>query len=278
MQLVYLGTAAAEGIPGLFCKCRFCENARKSGGKEIRLRSGAVIDGRLMIDFSPDIYISSQRAGISLAEIGDIVFTHSHPDHCNAYDLRNRGRGYCYFNGQEEKLHTYGNEAVGDKITLALKGNFERYGVDFTFIKPFVQYSIGGYTVTPLTVAHADENAYIYLIEDGKKRMLYGNDTGIFPDETFEYLKGKYCNLVSLDCTMGYQDKECGHMGFSANLKVKQKLLDNKTADEKTVFVCHHFSHNGLCAPDVDLTYDRFSQMVNPHGFVISYDGMKIEF
>lgn len=278
MQLIYLGTAAAEGIPGLFCKCDFCENARKIGGKERRMRSGAVIDGKLMIDFSPDIYISSQNAGVSLSDIKNIIFTHSHPDHCNAYDLRNRGHGYCYFDGQEEKLHTYGNEAVKEKITFALNGNFERYGVDFTFLKPFEGHNIGGYTVTPLAVAHSNENSYIYLIEEGEKRMLYGHDTGIFTEETFEYLKGKYCNLISLDCTMGYLSNEVGHMGFPANLKVKQRLLENKTADEKTIFVAHHFSHNGLCSPDGNLTYEKFSEMAKPYGFIMSYDGMKIDF
>ena len=29
MKIKYYGTAAAEGIPGLFCSCEICENARK---------------------------------------------------------------------------------------------------------------------------------------------------------------------------------------------------------------------------------------------------------
>ena len=29
MKLKYLGTAAAEGIPGMFCNCRVCRNALK---------------------------------------------------------------------------------------------------------------------------------------------------------------------------------------------------------------------------------------------------------
>ena len=36
MKLKYLGTAAAEGIPALFCRCEMCAYARKAGGKEIR--------------------------------------------------------------------------------------------------------------------------------------------------------------------------------------------------------------------------------------------------
>ena len=52
MKIKYYGTAAAEGIPGLFCSCEVCEKARKSGGKNIRTRSQTVINDDLMIDFS----------------------------------------------------------------------------------------------------------------------------------------------------------------------------------------------------------------------------------
>ena len=44
MKLTYIGTAAAEAVPALFCECLFCENARKRGGREFRRRSGAVDD------------------------------------------------------------------------------------------------------------------------------------------------------------------------------------------------------------------------------------------
>lgn len=279
MKLTYLGTAAAEAIPGIFCDCRFCNTARKLGGKEIRMRSGAVIDGRLMIDFSPDVQFTSFKAGIRLKDIKNIIFTHSHSDHCSPVDLRYRRYGYCYFDGQfDDKLHTYGNHSVENVVNRSLKGNPANYEVDFTFIEPYVPRDIDGYTVTALSVEHAQEDAYIYLIEKDGKRMLYAHDTGIFIDKTFEYLANKRCDLISLDCTMGYKDTELGHMGFPANVKVKEKLLNIGSADDKTIFVCHHFSHNGLGAPDIDYTYDKFSEMIAPHGFIMSYDGMNIEF
>ncbi len=39
MKLKYLGTAAAEGIPALFCNCKHCASARELSGKNIRTRS-----------------------------------------------------------------------------------------------------------------------------------------------------------------------------------------------------------------------------------------------
>lgn len=275
MKLQYLGTAAAEAIPGVFCTCRFCRTARTLGGKEIRLRSGAVVDGELLIDLSPDVYTAAMRASVCLSDIKNVIFTHSHPDHCYANELKNRRYGYCYLPCGTEPLHTYGGHGVENKI--ASLGDTSDCGFDFTYIKPFEKYVIGNHTVTPLPVIH-HEDSYIYLIERDGKAMIYGHDTGIFPPSVLDYLKNVHCDLISLDCTMGYQPTEQHHMGFPANVKLKKLLTESKTADENTVFVSNHFSHNGLRADDCDLTYDNFMKMCQKEGFIMSYDSMSIEF
>ncbi len=275
MKLQYLGTAAAEAIPGVFCTCRFCLTARRLGGKEIRLRSGAVIDGELLIDLSPDIYTASMRAGVCLSDIKNIIFTHSHPDHCYANELANRRHGYCYLPEDTEPLHTYGCHGVEKRIDSVLP-NLTDHGVDFTYLPPFEPTLIGSHLVTALPALH-HEDSYIYLIERDGKRIIYGHDTGMFTPETTEYLKNRRCDLVSLDCTMGYQPTEAHHMGFAANVKMKNILIENKTADENTIFISNHFSHNGLRSPDGDLTYDAFSDMCKKHGFIMSYDTMTVE-
>ena len=54
MKIKYLGTAAAEAVPAPFCECEICERAREKGGRNIRTRSQAVIDDRILIDFCAD--------------------------------------------------------------------------------------------------------------------------------------------------------------------------------------------------------------------------------
>ncbi len=49
MKIKYLGTAAAEGIPAIFCECKICKKARELGGKNIRTRSQALINDDLFI-------------------------------------------------------------------------------------------------------------------------------------------------------------------------------------------------------------------------------------
>ena len=63
MTISFLGTGAAEGIPAPFCRCAACENARKVGGKEVRMRMGVLIDSTLLIDFSPDAFVEAMRFG-----------------------------------------------------------------------------------------------------------------------------------------------------------------------------------------------------------------------
>lgn len=61
MQICILGTAAAEGLPGLFCHCPCCERARALGGKNIRTQTSLVIDEAWMVDFPPDTYLHTLR-------------------------------------------------------------------------------------------------------------------------------------------------------------------------------------------------------------------------
>lgn len=81
MEIQYLGTAAAEGLPALFCGCEICNQARKAGGKEVRTRTQSLIDNKILIDFPPDTYTHAISYGLELGQIGHLLVTHSHMDH-----------------------------------------------------------------------------------------------------------------------------------------------------------------------------------------------------
>ena len=75
MKLQFLGTAAAEGIPAIFCTCETCRIARQKGGKNIRSRCQSLVDDRLLIDFGPDTYYHSMRDGIDLTYVFNVLIT-----------------------------------------------------------------------------------------------------------------------------------------------------------------------------------------------------------
>lgn len=51
MKFQYFGTAAAEGWPALFCTCDNCRRAAKAGGRNLRTRSQAAVDDKLLSIF-----------------------------------------------------------------------------------------------------------------------------------------------------------------------------------------------------------------------------------
>jgi len=81
MKLFFLGTASAEGYPAPFCECINCREARKEGGKSLRLRSSLMVDDELLVDFGPDLLSYTLRYDIHFSQIKTLLITHSHYDH-----------------------------------------------------------------------------------------------------------------------------------------------------------------------------------------------------
>ncbi len=274
MKIQYLGTAAAEGWPGIFCNCESCKEARRLGGKNIRTRSQAVVDDRLLIDFPPDTYAHMLDYGLNMPAIRTLIVTHSHQDHWYPEELMLRRKGFAV--DIAGTLDIYGNDAVGRSLEQFLKEVSEtasnRPQVAFHELKEFCSYSADGYTVTPLKAAHNPlENCFIYIIEKDGKRLLYGNDTGEFPEETWEFMKGIRLDLASLDCTMQRLQMKTGHMGLANDVNVADRLRRIGCADENTKFILTHFSHNG------GWLHEEMERQAAKYGFCVAYDGMTAE-
>ena len=274
MKIRYLGTAAAEGFPGLFCACENCKKAWRLGGRNIRSRSQAIVDDSLLIDFPADTFMHTVRYGIDLTSISHCLITHSHMDHLHSDDFENIHKGFSWPPKDWGGFHVYGNREVSailEPIAAQSDGDLISIPVD-----PFVPFQAGAYTVTALKALHGTQDPYIYIISDGKSTLLYAHDTDIFPAETWDYLKacGVKFDLVSMDCTEGSQEAlpYQGHMCLGSNRRCREMLLEIGAADKNTKFVLNHFSHNGLQA-----CYDDFVPIAEADGFLVSYDGMEEE-
>ena len=275
MKLQYLGTAAAEGFPALFCACEACVRARKEGGKNLRLRAGAIINDTVLIDFPPDAMTFSQRLGVDFSNIRDVFVTHSHSDHFDAEDLAMRRNPVFCRLADERPLNVYANKAAIDRFFEYARhedGDPATY-LNFTELAYFTPFTAeNGLTFTHLPADHAhDENAGIYLVEDGEKTLLYAHDTGAFPEETMVYLKTKSIDLISIDCTYGKQPWSKGHMGIPADRQMVDALREAGAVHKDTVVIVNHFTHN--CG----LLHTELEEQVKDDGFLVSYDGMIVE-
>ena len=270
---MYLGTAAAEGIPAIFCGCDNCKKSRAIGGRALRSRSQAIIDGKLLIDFNADTLWHFHRFGIDPCGVSACIVTHSHSDHLYAPELDMLRAGYSNM-PEGYKFEMYGSDKVGEKVSeyVAKCGKL----ASFTEVKPFESFKAAGYEITALPAIH-DVNAgpLFYIISDGEKKVLYAHDTHFFADSVWEFFaktKPRF-DLVSLDCTnactpMGY----VGHMSIAENKTIRERFLKEGYADANTRFVSNHFSHNGE-----NSVYDDYLVPAMKAGLEVSYDGMQIE-
>lgn len=275
MKFQYLGTAAAEGIPALFCECETCRRSRAAGGRALRTRSQVIIDDTLLIDFPADTYAHMLQNGLSLLHVTDCLITHTHSDHLYTKDIDMLAPGFSHADA-EYQLRFYGSDKAGAAIRPHLAGVLTDRNIStFTEVQPFTPFSVGKYTVTALPAIH-DQGAgpLFYMITDGDKTVLYAHDTHYFADEVWAYWEKEAprFDLVSLDCTNACLPlKYVGHMGLTENIRVRNRMLESGLADNDTRFVCNHFSHNGT-----HVYYDDFVPLAAREGFLVSYDGMQL--
>lgn len=275
MKLQFLGTAAAEGFPALFCECDTCQRARRAGGKDLRFRSGFLVNDTVMIDLCPDVMALQQRMGIRLAAVRDLFITHSHSDHIDVEELCMRRDPVFCQPPDPRPMNVYMNAMAKSRLDDYVPHEHEHYAryLNLTVLEYFKPYTTeNGLTLTHLPANHKpNENAGFYVITDGEKTAVYAHDTGVFPAESMAYLKTLSIDFITLDCTYGPNSNRDGHMGIPQNREMVAELRAAGALKEDAVVVINHFSHNG------GMLYDELCEAVAPDGFLVSFDGMTVE-
>ena len=275
MEIQYLGTASAEGLPALFCSCEICKRAREAKGKELRTRTQALVDKKILIDLPPDTYMHSLKYSLELGQVRHLLITHSHMDHFLPVELIHRHEHFGHY--AEGILQVYGNEAAEKAFYDAvLIDRFRVHPLDdavrFVRIEPFADFMADGYHMIPIPADHdRRETCFIYVIEKDGKCLLYGHDTGMnLSQEAWDCIFGRTYDLISLDATMGKNHSEGYHMGLPDALEMVRRLKEPGCIRPDTVKVINHFSHNGK------MTHEELEIFVEEHGLTAAYDGMKV--
>lgn len=277
MKIKYLGTAAAEGIPALFCECENCKKSRKLGGKNIRTRSQALIDDTLLIDFPADTYMHYIMQNFPLHKIKTCIITHSHSDHLYPADIEMRKDGFAHLD-MKEPLTFYVGKSGFDMLNAEKEiWNISDKDVKTIEIEPYKPFEAEGYTIIPIKAEHDEMSSpVVYVIEKNGKSIFYANDSSEYNDKSIKYLKslGKPIDVISLDCTSANSHTDyIGHLSLERCTALRKKMIKEKIADNNTKFILNHFSHNGA-----DVVYDKFVKIAAEHDFIVTYDGMEFEF
>lgn len=280
MKFRYLGTAAAEGWPAVFCQCEFCKQAERLGGKDIRTRAQAIINDDLLLDLPPDTYMHKLRHGLDLTKIQYLLITHCHMDHFYPQELSVRGSGYSH-NMASPDIHIYCAQETKDFFYRCSGWELDKASDDamhWHILTPFEAVQAGPYRITPLPANHmsAGHQPFVYHIEDeAGTSVFYLHDSGYYAPEVWDYFKSlkKPADLISFDTTSGEIDTHCGggHLGLPDVVRVRDEMKTIGMVDDHTHCVINHFSHNG------HLLHHQLEAAANPLGFDVSYDGKLIE-
>ena len=281
MKLKYYGTGAGYGLPEVFCDCRICRHARENGGKNIRTRSMALLDGRLAIDLSVDTFHHCAFAGLDMRKVKHVLVTHSHHDHFFTSDLFSRVRGMT------EPVNFYLSQSSGRAVRAIVEKHKSEFAAgtrdpkawtlaEVHTLEYFKTIEILDYKITPLPARHVKAlEPMIFVIEHGEKCILWGHDTGLLLPESAEWIKnsGIKFDLVSLDCTLrrGEQITK-SHMDLDWCIETADMLRANGNTDENTIFALSHIGHL------VDRTHDELTAEAAEYGMIAAWDGMEIEF
>lgn len=278
MILTFLGTAAAEGLPAVWCNCPACSRAKENGGAEIRTRSQILIDDRILIDFPMDTYMHALTNKLDLSAIDSVLITHAHMDHCYPQEFNLHGEPFAHGMTQTT-LTIYGNRTVNKTFKKATKPEMRKTispSVPHKIIRPFERFvTASGYTVTALPAVHTKgEECLIYAVEKGGKTALLFNDSGILPNETYNKMKEMNLrfDLVSFDCTYGHARHGSGrHMGSLDADGERKKMQSSGLVHDGTQYILTHFSHN------CEHSHNELCEIEKDNNFTVAYDGMKIE-
>jgi phosphoribosyl 1,2-cyclic phosphate phosphodiesterase len=271
MELLILGTAAAEGWPAPFCLCPHCEEARRRGGINLRSRPGALFDDDLKIDFGPDTLLQMQRTGRNLAHVKTILFTHQHSDHVAPSELHWMVPSFT--RTPPGKVEVWGNAATIDKIR-------EQVGVPklmemldlHTIAAGDAFQTAQGDKVLAMPADHV-EGAMLFRIQRGDKVVFYGHDSGLYLPPTLEALAdGTKLDIALFDCTSGGQKtNNRNHMAIDGVIQMAGKLREFGAIHDQTRAIATHFSHNG------GVLHEELVRAFLPHRIEVAYDGMLIE-
>lgn len=277
MKLKFLGTAAAEGVPAVFCNCDNCKRARSRGGKDIRTRSQILIDSDTLFDFPMDTYMHVLRYGLDLSAVKRVLISHAHMDHCYPQEFIMRGGPFAHAL-TEKYVEVICNETVREIFLNDTAREIRpevAQDIIVTAVRPFERLTRGDMTVIPLPAAHTKgEECLVYYVERGGKGALILNDTGVLDAEIYGRLfdMGGRADVVTFDCTYGNMRHGAGrHMGL-LDAADQAKVLDKKgvlKSDAK--LICTHFSHN------IGLDFAAMQREADKSGFAVAYDGMEVE-
>ncbi|HSK27169.1 MAG TPA: bifunctional adenosylcobinamide kinase/adenosylcobinamide-phosphate guanylyltransferase [Jiangellales bacterium] len=260
MEVVLLGTGAADGWPNACCTCASCQAVRSTG--DLRSPTSVLVDGTLLLDCGPDTARGAGAAGRTLAEVRHLLVTHEHPDHWDPAVLLWRR-----WAGQREPLQVLGPPGV-----VAAAEHWVAPGdpVRLRTVSPGEELDLDGHHVRALAGEHEVPVLLWDVTGPDGARLLYATDTGPLPPETLAALTGREYDLVLLELTFGERtDHGTGHLDLASFPAQLARLREVGAVTERTDVVAVHLGHHNPPPAALGRRLSAWGARVLPDGAVL---------
>ena len=306
MELTFLGTGAAWGLPELACDCMICREMRVR--KEKRTRTSLLLKGRtaLLIDCGPDAREQLIREAVS--GVDAVLISHEHNDHYIGLDelfafLRNRP------SGESGTIPVFLTDPACRVVRRRFAYLEDMQVINNVIVKPEIWFRINEFEVFPF---HTDHGAFakgsvgfLLKITESPGRttsIVYTSDFKDIPEMPEELVGPDYLVIQSFWLNEPVENRP-SHMSFQRALSFIEAIRPQKgvylvhmgDADMIPGDPANHLKKkyepadllkspiNGEPYP-VPLNQDQWQGIVNrvvsernlPYSVTVAYDGLTV--
>ena len=170
------------------------------------------------------------------------------------------------------QLNIYGNSFVMETLRKSLD-DMEELKINLHEIKEGKEEKTDGYRILPVRGNHGSQQGFShsYIIQKDEKTLLYALDSGSYDEDQFALIQEYQYDAVIMEGTTGLNEQYGGHMCLVNNIRIRERLKENKCLRENSRFLLTHLSPH-WCPP-----HDWYESIVASEGLELAYDGLQIE-
>jgi phosphoribosyl 1,2-cyclic phosphate phosphodiesterase len=149
----------------------------------------------------------------------------------------------------------------------------ERLNLEIHQVEAGQSFSAGPYRVTAFPANHDPSvEPLLYAIERDGRRILYGTDTAVLPEEAWQafHRYGQRFNVVILDHTYGPEEPGSDHLSAGQLIEHAARMREEGLLAGEARVLATHIAHAG------NPVHPELAAFAAEHGYEVAYDGLTV--